>query len=75
MPFILTADHEIVSLFGGQFPQIREQLSGPDLYVFTLKFLALKNLFFHFLGVKKIYKKGIMQLFSADGYSVFKKKI
>ena len=24
------------------FAQIREQMSGPDLYVFTLKFLALK---------------------------------
>ena len=27
-------------------PQIREQMSGPDLNVFTLKFLALKNLVF-----------------------------
>ena len=27
-------------------PQIREQMSGPDLHVFTLKFLALKNCFF-----------------------------
>ena len=27
-------------------PQIREQMSGPDLHVFTLKFLALKNWFF-----------------------------
>jgi hypothetical protein len=26
--------------------QIREQMSGPDLHVFTLKFLALKKLFF-----------------------------
>ena len=26
-------------------PQIREQMSGPDLHVFTLKFLALKKLF------------------------------
>ena len=24
-------------------PQIREQMSGPDLHVFTLKFLALKK--------------------------------
>ena len=24
-------------------PQIREQMSGPDLHVVTLKFLALKN--------------------------------
>ena len=29
-------------------PQIREQMSGPDLHVFTLKFLALKKLFFFF---------------------------
>ena len=27
-------------------PQIREQMSGPDLHVFTLKFLALKKLGF-----------------------------
>ena len=52
-------------------PQIREQMSGPDLHVFTLKFLALKNGFFMFSGSKKFlniffYKKGIMQLFSAD---------
>ena len=34
--------------------QIREPMSGPDLHVFTLKFLALKkNRFFHFFGVKK----------------------
>ena len=26
--------------------QIREQMSGPDLHVFTLKFLALKKLVF-----------------------------
>ena len=26
--------------------QIREQMSGPDLYVFTLKFLALEKLVF-----------------------------
>ena len=26
--------------------QIREQMSGPDLHVFTIKFLALKKLFF-----------------------------
>ena len=32
--------------------QIREQMPGPDLLVFTLKFLALKNFFFHFFGVK-----------------------
>ena len=53
--------------------QIREQMSGPDLHVFTLKFLALKNLF---RGQKKNfikYKKGIMQLFSTDAI-VFSKK-
>ena len=58
-------------------PQIREQMSGPDLHVFTLKFLALKKVFFScFRGQKKFkiffYKKGIMQLFSADAI-VFKK--
>ena len=30
----------------GICPQIREQISGPDLHVFTLKFLALKKLVF-----------------------------
>ena len=35
-------------------PQIREQMSGPDLHVFTLKFLALKKWFFScFWGQKK----------------------
>ena len=35
--------------------QIREQMSGPDLHVFTLKFLALKKVFFScFRGQKKI---------------------
>ena len=34
-------------IFGDQVPpQIREQMSGPDLHVFTLKFLALKKLVF-----------------------------
>ena len=33
--------------------QIREQISGPDLHVFTLKFLALKKCFFYVFGVKK----------------------
>ena len=28
------------------YPQIREPISGPDLHVFTLKFLALKKLVF-----------------------------
>ena len=28
---------------GHKLPQIREQMSGPDLHVFTLKFLALKK--------------------------------
>ena len=31
---------------GAFYPQIREQMSGPDLHVFTLKFLALKKLVF-----------------------------
>ena len=34
-------------------PQIREQMSGSNLHVFTLKFLALKKIFFfYFFGVK-----------------------
>ena len=37
--------------------QIREQMSGPDLHVFTLKFHSYfspkKKLFFHFFGLKK----------------------
>jgi hypothetical protein len=52
-------------------PQIREQMPGPDLHVFTLKFLALKKLGF---SPKKILSKKFltfvylfsMQLFSAD---------
>jgi hypothetical protein len=36
---------------------MREQMSGHDLHVFTLKFLALKNLFFSLFGVKKNKKK------------------
>ena len=56
-------------------PQIREQMSGSNLHVFTLKFLALKICccFFIFPGQKisfKIfYKKVIVQ-----HYSVFQKK-
>merc|ERR1712129_284347 len=57
---------------GGWASQIREQMSGPDLHVFTLKFHSnfspKKTRFFHFLGAKKKKKKkkkkGIMQLFS-----------
>ena len=37
-----------------------EQKSGPDLHVFTLKFLALKKCFFHVFGVKKNSKKASM---------------
>ena len=52
-------------------PQIRDQMSGPDLHVFTLKFLALKkpgfspikNTFQFFLTFVYPYS---MQLFSAD---------
>ena len=32
--------------FSVQCAQIREQMSGPDLHVFTLKFLAQKKLVF-----------------------------
>ena len=59
-------------------PQIREQKSGPDLHVFTLKCLALKKLvftpntfqFFFFLTFVYLYS---MQLFSADAivFSIF----
>ena len=39
-------------------PQIREQMSGPDIHVFTLNFLALKkSVFSCFRGPKKIQKK------------------
>ena len=38
-------DDEVVAILGKLFlTQIREQMSGPDLHVFTLKFLALKKL-------------------------------
>ena len=63
--------------------QIREQMPGPDLLVFTLKFLALKNFFFSLFRCQNkfkniVYKKGVMQLFSADAivFSMkFKKKL
>ena len=35
--------------------QIREQMSGPDLHVFTLKFLALKNLVFSLSWGQKFF--------------------
>ena len=41
--------------------QIREQMSGPDLHVFTLKFHSnfspKKKWFFHFFGLKKKFSK------------------
>ena len=40
-------------------------MSGPDLHVFTLKFLALKNLEFSLFRGQN-YKEGIMQPFSVD---------
>ena len=50
--------------------QIREQMSGPDLHVFTLKFFALKKHFFSLFRCRKVKKKfakkSIVQLFSAD---------
>ena len=51
--------------------QIRKQMSGPDLHVFTLKFLQPKKVLFS--GSKKIIKNDIMQLFIADTI-VFSKK-
>jgi hypothetical protein len=59
--------------------QIREQMSGPDLHVFTLKFLAIKktgfspikNTFQFFFDFVYLYS---MQLFSADP-KIFSKKI
>ena len=41
-------DGEKWEIHSALHPQIREQMSGPDLDIFTLKFLALKNwLFLH----------------------------
>ena len=35
-------------------PQIREEMSRPDLHIFTLKFLAVKKRFFsHFRGERR----------------------
>ena len=51
--------------------QIREQMSGPDLHVFTLKFLALKKpgfspiKYFSNILMTFVYLYS-MQLFSAD---------
>ena len=70
-------NHSVASLSAFSFyAQIREQMSGPDLPVFTLKFLVLKN--DHFSGSKTdfqgfLYKKGIMQLFSVDALVLSKK--
>ena len=47
---------------------MREQMSGPDLHVFTLFWGQIKFIYFFF------YKKGIMQLFSADAILFSKKK-
>ena len=48
-------DGEKWEIHSALHPQIREQMSGPDLHVFTLNFLALKQLFFSlFCGQKKI---------------------
>ena len=49
-------------------------MSGPDLYVFTLKSLALKKpVFFTFWGSKflNFYIKGVMQLFSVNAIKKF----
>ena len=70
-----------ISAIGGVsalHPQIREQMSGPDLHVFTLNFLALKQLFFFtFLWSKKDLKNFLIRKFYATfqwrRYSVFKK--
>ena len=54
-------------------------MSGPDLYVFALKFLALKKLFISLLWPKKflflIFKKDIMQLFSVEAIEFSKKDL
>ena len=46
---------EDVSAHGGSLPQMREQMSGPDLHVFTLKFSALKNWFFSLFRGQKFF--------------------
>ena len=53
--------------------QMREQMSGPDLHVFTLKFLAPpKNCFFLIKNTLQIFLTYVyfysMQLFSADPF-------
>ena len=51
---------------------IREQMSGPDLHVFTLKFLApQKSVFSCFRGQKKNSKKGYNATLQCGRYSVF----
>ena len=50
-------------------------MSGPDLHVFTLKFLAIKKLFFSFFRGQKFffliffYKKGFYATFHCGRYS------
>ena len=50
--YVFTLETSLISTKSQYDTQIREQMSGPDLHVFTLKFLALKKQFFHFFGVK-----------------------
>ena len=59
------------------YTQIREQMSGPNLHVFILRFFALKKQGFFSLFQWQFFlsffiKKGITQLFSADAiYNYF----
>ena len=59
--------------------QIRERMSGPDLHVFTLKFLALKKVvFFTFLGqfyFSIFFIKKVLCNFSARTLPCFQKKM
>ena len=73
-----------VALNVGAAPQIREQMSGPDLHVITLKFLALKNpgfstientsqICFAFLCKKKVNKFSVNFSFRDSGLKIFRK--
>ena len=56
-------------------PQIREQMSGPDLHVFSLKFLAQKrNSFSLFRDQKKFFFKKVLCNFAVQTHECFQKK-
>ena len=71
---------QTIETWSGVQPQIREQMSGPDLHVLTLKVLALEKMFFPHKRYFQFFFCFIfvdlysMQFFSASP-RIFSKKI